>query len=336
MKIVCGTDFSVHAAEAASFAAALAARQNGTLKLVHAISPRQVAGLLPVEVDWIRGRLGRKLVAEGNRLRGLGATVMESLVLGKPDEVLTALAREGQADLIVVSSVGQCSPARWLVGSVAERTAQRARVPTLVVRDHRRLLLWAEGKRPLNVFVGYDFSPSSDTAIRWVTSLKKFGPRKITITHLSWSPQDILRLGMGDGARLGEMSPEAQWLLEQQMREKCGALLNGEDANLHVTAGCGRPDLQLIDLAKTEGADLMIVGTNQRRKLSRFWLGSVSRGVLHHALTNVACVPVALEAAPAREIVPTCRSLTVWPGGGPRLTGALRRRKKRPVLAVGG
>ena len=111
------------------------------------------------------------------------------------------------------------------------------------------------GSRPLNVFVGYEFSPSSDTAIRWVTSLKKFGPRKITITHLSWSPQDILRLGMGDGARLGEMSPEAQWLLEQQMREKCGALLNGEDANLHVTAGCGRPDLQLIDLAKTEGAD---------------------------------------------------------------------------------
>ena len=48
----------------------------------------------------------------------------------------------------------------------------------------------------------------------------------------------------------------------------------------------------------------MIVGTNQRRKLSRFWLGSVSRGVLHHALTNVACVPVALEAAPAGKLCP--------------------------------
>lgn len=336
MKIVCGTDFSVHAAEAASFAAAMAARRNGTLRLVHAISPRQVAGLLPAEVDWIRGRLRRKLVAEGNRLRGLGATVMESLVVGRPHEVLTALASDGKADLIVVSSWKHCLPMRWLTGSVAERTAQNARVPTLVVRDHRRLLSWAEGKRPLNVFVGYDFSPSSDTAIRWVTSLKELGPRNITITHLSWSPPDTLRLGMGDGARLGEMSPEAQRLLEGQMRETCGALLDGEDANLHVTAGCGRPDVQLIDLAKAEGADLMIVGRNQRRRLSRFWLGSVSRGVLHHALTNVACVPVAAEAARAREIVPTCRSLTVWPGGGPRLTGARRRRRKRPVLAVGG
>jgi hypothetical protein len=37
-------------------------------------------------------------------------------------------------------------------------------------------------------------------------------------------------------------------------------------------------------------ADLMVIGTNQKRGVNL--LGSVSRGVLHHATTNVACVPI--------------------------------------------
>jgi len=330
MKIVCGTDFSVHAAEAASFAAALAARRNGTLRLVHAISPAEV-GLHPAQVDWLRERVRRKLVAEGNRLRGLGATVIESPVLGRPHEVLTAVARYSKADLIVVSSLKHCVPMRWLTGSVAERTAQNATVPTLVVRDYKRLLPWAEGKRPLDVFVGCDLSPSSDAALRWVASLREVGPCRITVMCLSWPEQG----GMGSGNGDEHWAEEQAWF-ERELKARCDALLDGEDAHLHVATGWGRRDWQLVNFARSARAALIVVGTNQRRGLSRWWRGSVSRGIIHQAPTNVACVPVAAEAAPARELVPTCRSVAGWPAGGPRLTGALTRRRKRPVLAVGG
>ena len=53
-----------------------------------------------------------------------------------------------------------------------------------------------------------------------------------------------------------------------------------------------REDAKLIDIAVNEGADVMLVGTNQRTGLNRFWLGSVSRAVFRHAPMNVICVPV--------------------------------------------
>ena len=42
-------------------------------------------------------------------------------------------------------------------------------------------------------------------------------------------------------------------------------------------------------------ADLVAVGTHQRRGLGRWWYGSVSQGVLHTASMNVACVPVVTQ-----------------------------------------
>ncbi len=334
MKIICGTDFSVHAAEAASFAAALAARRKGTLKLVHAISPAEVVRMLPAQVDWLRQKAGRKLVAEGNRLRGLGATVMESLVVGRPHEVLMALAEDGKADLIVVSSLGHCLAMRWLTGSVAERTAQNARVPTLIVRDYKRLLPWAEGKRPLDVFVGNDLSRTSDAALRWVASLREVGRCRITVTCLSWPEQGATDSGNGAGAA-DEHSAEVQAWFERELKARCDAALDGEEAHLHVAAGWGRRDWQLINIARSAGAELMVVGTNQRRGLRRLWMGSVSRGIIRHALTNVACVPALAVEATVRDAVPAVRELAAWPGVGPRLAGAVTRLRKRPVATAG-
>ena len=208
MKIICGTDFTVHAEEAANVAAALGVRCRSALTLVHAVEPAQMEFLSKPHVDVLRDKLRRKLVEEGNRLRKSGTDVTENLVLGRPDEILAASAKRSKADLIVVSSLGQVAPIRWLVGSVAERTAQKAAVPTLVVRDHHRLIKWATGERPLNVFVGYDFSESSDAALRWVASLKSIGPCNITVTYLSWPPSETWRLGIGGHTANGANPPE--------------------------------------------------------------------------------------------------------------------------------
>jgi nucleotide-binding universal stress UspA family protein len=190
MKIVCGTDFTLHAEKAANVAAALAARYRSALTLVHAVEPAQMEFLSKAHVDIFRDKLRRKLLEEGNRLRKSGTDVTENLVLGRPDEILAATAKRSKADLIVVSSLGQVAPIRWLVGSVAERTAQNAAVPTLVVRNDEPLIAWARRKRVLNVFGAYDFSASSDAALRWVASLKSLARchAEFFITHRRTSP----------------------------------------------------------------------------------------------------------------------------------------------------
>ncbi len=311
MKIVCGTDFTVHAEEAANVAAALVVRCRSTLTLVHAVEPAQIEFLSKPFVDVLRDKLRRKLVQEGNRLRKSGTDVTENLVLGRPDEILAASAKRSKADLIVVSSLGQVAPIRWLVGSVAERTTQNATVPTLVVRNHKPLDAWARGKRPLNIFVGYDFSESSDAALRWVASLKNIGPCHITVTYLSWPPSETWRLGIGGHTANGANPPEVHELLERDLKERCTAILGKTKVKLRVISGWGSQDAHLIDLAKASEADLIVVGTNQRRGLSRFWLGSVSRGILHHAPTNVVCVPMALDSSEPRKGNPVFKRVLV-------------------------
>lgn len=311
MKIICGTDFSVHAAHAADVAAAWAARRAATLKLVHAVAPAQFEFLSKRHADNLQDKLRQKLGAEGNRLRKSGADVMETLALGRPHEVLANSAQHFQADLIIVSTIGQIAPSRWLVGSVAERTAQNATVPTLVVRDHDCLIDWASGKRPLNVFVGYDFSESSDAALRWVASLLKIGPCHITVTYRSWPPAETWRLGIGDYTSHGANSREVHALLERDLKERCQVMLGKVKAKLNVISGWGNKEAQLIVLAQANQADLIVVGTNQRRGLNRFWLGSVSRGILHHAPTNVACVPMAVDSNEPKSGIPTFKRVLV-------------------------
>lgn len=311
MKIICGTDFSIHAENAANVAAALAARTNTALKLVHALEPARVNLLLKGQVDLLRETLRRNLVTKGNRLRGLGADILESLVLGRPQEVLANAAERSKADLIVVSSIGHVAPSRWLVGSVAEKTAQLAKVPTLVVRNHESLLSWTKDKRALKVLVGYDFSASSDAALRWVASLNQISVCRTVVAYVSWPPKESWRFGTGGPALLTENGPEVRTLLKRDLKERCAQVFGSDMPKLRVVSHWGQVEDKLVELANAEAADLIVVGTNQRHGLSRLWLGSVSRGVLHHARTNVVCVPAIDEAKQAGEGIPVYRRVLV-------------------------
>ena len=299
-RIISGTDFSAHAAEAADVAAALAVRNNATLTLLHAVAPWEVEMLDKATIDAIRAERRRKLIAEGNRLRATGARVLENLVLGPPTNMLVSGAHRVDADLTIVSSRGEISPLRWIAGSVALRTARKAAVPTLVVRDSARLMAWAKGERPLNVFVGYDFSSTSDAVLRWVASLRNWGPCNVTVTYVSWPPHESWRLGMTERTTDGDTTPEVKALLERGIKEKCERLLGVSEAKVHVVSSWGRADVHLNELAKASDADLVVVGLNHRNATDRFWFGSVSRGVVRHSRTNIICVPGTYVAKNAR------------------------------------
>jgi nucleotide-binding universal stress UspA family protein len=311
MKIICGTDFSVHAARAAEVGAALALRSNTELRLVHAIESARL-GLLPAgHGAGFQERLRCQLVAEGNRLRATGARVMEKVVVGRPAEVLASAAAPGPAGLVVVSALGQGGPLQWLAGSVAEKTAQLAPVPTLCVRNHQSLRAWAAGHRPLKVLVGFDFSASAEAALHWVAGLSRIGPCRVTVVYVSWPPREVWRLGLG-GASPGTMNPpEVQELIERDLQERCAQIFGRSRPTLRVVASWGEVADQLIETATAAAADLMVVGTHQRHGLKRLWLGSVSRWILHQAPMNVACVPAVALASRVRKPGPSFRRVLV-------------------------
>lgn len=269
MVILCGTDFTARAAAAADVAAAVSVQTNDPLVLVHVLERGNVEDA------------NEQLRAEAERLctRLPGLQVTTRLELGIADEILTRLAQpdEQNARLVVVSSLGRRAPARWILGSVAERTAQASPVPVLVVRDARPFTAWLNGERRLRIVVGFDFSATATAALRWTSELGRVAPCDVVVAHVTWPSE-------------AGSEPLLQNDLRARIHEQTWP--SGSPKIRIASVARGRGDA-LAQLAADEQADLLVVGTRQLHGPNRLWSETVSRGALCHAATSVACVPVA-------------------------------------------
>lgn len=307
--IICGTDFSEPAQNAANVAVMLAKRLGTRLVLVHGVDER---GEIPPPY-WPRFMAEDRphLTAEAARLRELGADVQEELVGGVPDEGVAKSAEQAGARLIVLGSGGKGTLDRWVLGSAAERIAESATVPTLIVRDSAPFEAWAQGERALKIFVGADFTPVSDSALRWVAELRQIAPCEITLGFVDRAPEERSELAIFDALNLTTETPEARTRNEHDLRAKAEHWLGVQPVMLRVTAGSTRIDAHLLQLAREARAELIVIGTHQWRGVSRLHHASVSRRVLRNARTNVACVPSRGVTAGVNAQLPEIRRVLV-------------------------
>jgi nucleotide-binding universal stress UspA family protein len=293
--ILCGTDFSESAAQAAIVADAVARRLGAPLILVRSADER---GEFP---DHLRTRLVNddrpRLAEQAARLRSLGLAFEEKLLRGVPDDGVAVFATQAGARLVVVgaSGTGSLLASRWVLGNVAERIAETSSVPTLVVRATERLLDWAREGRPLKIFVAVDFTATSEAALRWLAEWRQLGPCEITLGYVHRLPEPRGDIAMFDGLGMSVLAAETREELERDLREKAVRLL-GEAPAIRVVPGTARVDAHLMQLATEAGADLLVIGVHQWQGLQRVWHASISRRILHHAPMSVACVPVAPRA----------------------------------------
>ncbi|MEY3898705.1 MAG: hypothetical protein RLZZ214_4227, partial [Verrucomicrobiota bacterium] len=182
-RVLCGTDFSPAATRAADVACCLAKQWDLPLELAH-------VSAVPAEPT-----LAKKLKAAAEPLRARGLVVRDVMLEGSPDEELVRRAMPKSCRLVVVSSLGKRAVKRWLLGSVSERTAQRAAVPTLVVRESAPFESWTRGVRPLKVFVAFNFTATSEAALAWVETLQSIGPCDLTVGYVDFPLEQKKRLG---------------------------------------------------------------------------------------------------------------------------------------------
>jgi len=266
--IVCGTDFSACATEAAEIAAAIAHKLGTKLLIVHS---QEIRGLDPKLVELIVTEKRRDLNRAAERLRKFGTEVKEHLSSGSALDGIVDLAEESNAGLIVVGAVGHGLARRILIGSVAERVAETSPVPTLVVRPNSQLLAWVRGERRLKILAGHDFSPAADAALQWVAQLRAMGDFSLMVAHTQL--------------------PNEQQHTEQELIDRVAKIIPPQQFAARLVPCWGNCEGALFETAALEDVDLVVVGTHQRQGFQRIRLGSVSRAVLHHATRSVAIVP---------------------------------------------
>ncbi len=310
--ILCPTDFSDNAKPAATVAAAIAARRDATLNLVHATNLGP-AFLVRASERRVAARVGETQLREEKRRLKPGGAQIETIALkeGWTAEALLAFARETKPELVVMRSRRMSALDRWAIGSVSDELAQHVACPTVVVRDAAPFLAWAAGKRALKIFAALDFGSCTESVLRWIGQLRAIGPCELTACHVNFKMEDRDLSGAKPTATNPRNPARLQASLERNLRKRVRDVLGDEEAEVIVKATWGAPEATLIETAEDLGADLVVTGTHQRHGLGWLWHGSVSRGLLHHAPMSVACVPTTAPADPRTAHVPQFRRVLV-------------------------
>lgn len=288
MTIIATTDFSEPARDACFVAAHLARATKQPLDVVH-VREAEETNFSVVSTSTTDEE---KLHAAAEEARAIGAVAMCTTLSGPVAQAIAEAAEIRHARWVVTGWLGRRFPARWLVGSTAERLCRVSRSPVLVVREARSLVGWLEHKTPLKVVVGVDLTPKDRDLAAFAATLRGIGPCDVTAVHIAWPPALHRRFGVHRPMDLVTLDADIEASVIREINDAFGSL-PGEGAFRAVTqVGWGKVDDRVASFAKENQADLLVVAAPDRGTLDRLWNGSVSRGAVHLSTTNVVCVPL--------------------------------------------
>ena len=186
-----------------------------------------------------------------------------------PSQLILDVAREIDADLIVVGSVGHSAIYRMTIGSTADHVANHARCSTLVVRIPEGSRLAATA--PAKVFIAHDGSETAAVACEQLHRFHWSNATHIQAIRLLPRPKLIAEDEAYDPVAIRETESS---LLELKGSSPCSFKAVVKEVE-DIPSG-------LYGMVQAEQPDLLFVGDSGRSALSRFFLGSTSRYLLHH------------------------------------------------------
>jgi len=308
--ILCATDLSPGSTTPIVAAAVMSRLFGADLELFHTLSvPSTLAPDIigdQVLTD-LRAGAEAAIAAQAAEARKIAANAQTCVELGGPDAIVDRARRIG-ATLLVVGTHARKGAARFLLGSVAERTLRNAPCPTLVVPPGAGGAL-ARPAVParLKIVGGVDFSPASDSALAWIGAARQAVTCDVRLVHLYAPAAEHERLGL-DPPMPFEVNAELVAALSRDLRPRVHAA-TGTDFALRVRPLWGGEEDPLAWEAETDDADLLVIGTSQARR-------STALRTVRGARLPVLCVPRAEAAAPAEPVQPVRTVLVPTDFGG--------------------
>jgi nucleotide-binding universal stress UspA family protein len=196
-----------------------------------------------------------------------GITVKNKIVEGTDvAESIISDAETGNFDLIIMGNSGSdVSEFDLHLGSVAHKVLLRAKIPIMIVRNKRDIR---------KILVPVDGSVKEEKAMRKAQTLAKATMSTVILLHV----QD---------ASLLRLRPEIRGMGLQVLEENSN-MFKGIQFEKRLVSG--DPANVIIQTAKQEGADLIVMSKGELGTLKGLFLGSVSDHVLHHATVPVLLV----------------------------------------------
>ncbi|UCC83080.1 MAG: universal stress protein [Gemmatimonadota bacterium] len=282
-RVLAATDASEHGLRAVVTAAACARRSGASLDVVSVLETR----LLPFAIkatdyhERFGEELHRKVVAQAEEAGAPDAMVHVRGGLAAP--LISKMAEEFGADLVVVGAHPRPAVARFLVGSTAERVIRLAQPPVLVATEGRRepfgriltaIDLSHQSRRVLEIAAA--LAQADQAEIRALYVQDRLTPMMLEATLFDEHEQRHHARNQFD-LILSEVSLPSELMVSREIRE-------------------GHAGHEILHEAQTWNADLIMLGTHGFGFFNRMLLGSTSTYVLRHGECATLVVPRQEEA----------------------------------------
>ena len=176
--------------------------------------------------------------------------------------------------LLVVGSQGLDALDRFMLGSVSTKLIHHATCPVLVVKGEAAPLQ--------RITLAIDGSSASATALAFV--LTRFQPNRSSGKG-GRVPIHVSVIHVMPFSKYPELKEAGLRLLEQSVQKLIKAGFTAEPV-----CELGRPAEEIMEVASTHHADLIVMGAKGLDAISRFLIGSVSTRVVQHANCSVLVV----------------------------------------------
>lgn len=303
-NILVPTDFSVHSELAYQWALSLAKEFGAKVKLMNVFDISELMGLgWSIYGGSLEGEIINRMEADAKKTLGefidkFGAGGVEVSTLsarGKPFVEIVRAAKAGKFDMVVMGTHGRKGIEHLLIGSNAEKVVRKAPCSVLTVRHF-------EGEKAPNpkeslpikrILAATDFSEPSELAMKLAVELaRKHEARLIALNIYSdFRMSDAVNWATYVTPQITEAELDDKVL--ERTEEEFGKFMSKFDLEGITTSRLMISDTAhggIVNTAKEENADIIIMGTHGRTGLSHLLLGSVAEKVVRKAYCPVLTV----------------------------------------------
>lgn len=215
-----------------------------------------------------------------------------------PTEILEA-AKERDADFVVIGNRGHSKVQEMLMGSTATEVLQRSEFPVYLINmevewfdddvEHRKFILGQSQERALeHIMHPTDFSENANRAFEVIRNLDREGLiGKVSLVHV----QGHHAIALKDPVSREELTKQTEQILDE-LRNKLSDKTR-ENAQIYITFGT--PAKEIITASENNGATMLIMGSQGKGYVERFFLGGVSNQVTRFSKVPVLLVPAKRE-----------------------------------------
>ncbi|MFW0739515.1 universal stress protein [Flavobacterium sp. T12S277] len=267
-RILVPTDFSEHAEDALKVASQIAKKNNSEIIILHMLElPSQmndaVLGGTSIPETMLFMKKANEMLDQISSKPYLdGIPVTEIVKIDKPIHGITQVSKEYDIDLIIMGSHGSSGIEELLLGSNTEKVVRNSEIPVLVIKKN------ITNFSASDIVFASDFSEEAKKPFEKFLKLTKIFDSKIHLVTIC-TPNSF------------KPTHEVQQTID--------AFVSKFDLNNYTAQIYNDTNIEkgIINFANSINADIIGMCTHGRTGFAHFFNGSISEGLVNHAIRPV-------------------------------------------------